>query len=459
MGETVQQGNILLVDDDRDVLLSAELLLKNQFSKVTALSNPIEIKEILKKENIDVVLLDMNFTRGFTSGEEGIYWLKQVKEHSPHTQIIVATAYGDIDLAVEAIKQGASDFLVKPWNNEKLISTVNTSLQLSHSQQRIDQLESTQRTLNDTLQSKFGEIIGESFQLKELSSLIDKVAGTDASVLILGENGTGKELVARAIHQKSLRNNSPLITVDLGAITESLFETEMFGHKKGAFTGASVNRAGRFEAANGGTLFLDEIGNLNLNLQAKLLGVLQSGSVTRVGSDRTTPIDIRLISATNMAVEEINDATLFRRDLLYRINTVEIRLPPLRERKSDIALLARHYIKLYAKKYNKPELHIRAEELRNLENYHWPGNIRELQHALERAVIIGDSESLNSSDILTGKAGQSRQDQELNISKLEKEAIKRAITQFEGNLSRVAKALGVGRTTLYRKMEKYGISI
>ncbi|MCG8414522.1 MAG: sigma-54 dependent transcriptional regulator [Pseudomonadales bacterium] len=458
MSNSTGQGSVLIVDDDHDVLLTAELLLKNYYRSVRGITNPSDMAPIFDQEDVDVVLLDMNFTRGFTTGEEGFYWLAKIKALSPHTQIIMATAYGEIDLAVEAIKQGAADFLVKPWDNEKLISTVNTCLKLSHSQQKIHQLESTQRALNDSLQSGFGELIGESPAMKKVTELIDKVAATDASVLILGENGTGKELVARAIHNKSSRQESALISVDLGAISETLFESEMFGHKKGAFTDAREDRAGRFEVANGGTLFLDEIGNLSLTLQAKLLGVLENRQVTRVGSDRPVDIDIRLICATNRPIDELNNEELFRPDLLYRINTVEVTLPPLRERKGDIALLANHYAELYANKYHKTALEIPESELHKLESYHWPGNIRELQHALERAVIISDGSWLMGDDILISKQDRGNGEKELNIAKLEKQAIQQAISQFDGNLTKVAKALGLGRTTLYRKMEKYDLS-
>ena len=455
---TTSPSQILIVDDDKDVLLTAELLLKNKERKVATLMNPSDIVERFDEQSFDVVLLDMNFTRGITSGEEGFFWLHKIKELSPHTQIIMATAYGEINLAVEAIKQGASDFLVKPWDNEKLISTVNTCLELSRSKQRIDHLQETQRTLNEELESDFTQIIGDSPAIKEVFDLIDKVAATDASVLILGENGTGKELVARAIHRKSQRSESPLISVDMGSLTESLFESEMFGHRKGAFTDAREDRAGRFEVANGGTLFLDEIGNLALPLQAKLLKVLETRQVTRVGSDRSTSFDTRLICATNLDRQQLNDEQMFRRDLLYRINTVEIVLPSLRDRPSDIPLLAKHYTEMYAHKYNKAVPTLDSNEIKKLQKYSWPGNVRELQHSLERAVIISDGGTLRAEDIVVNREPQNTEYEELNISRLEERAIKRAIQHHQGNLTKVAKALGLGRTTLYRKMEKYGLS-
>lgn len=451
-------GNILIVDDDRDVLLTAELVLKGTQKMIQGLTNPSDMPTMLARHQFHVVLLDMNFTRGFTSGDEGFYWLKKIKEVSPYTQIIMTTAYGDIDLAVEAIKQGAADFLVKPWDNEKLISTVNTCLKLSQSRQKISHLEQTQHALNEKLESEFKEIIGQSAAMQKVYALIDKVASTEASVLILGENGTGKELVAHAIHKKSARHLTPLISIDLGAITETLFESEMFGHKKGSFTDAREDRAGRFEVANEGTLFLDEIGNLSLGLQAKLLGVLESGIVTRVGSDIGVPIDIRLICATNLSQAQLQDEQRFRLDLLYRINTVEIILPPLRERRDDIPLLAKHYIKLFASKYNKPEITLSGKDIKKLQSYSWPGNIRELQHSLERAVIVSENDQVNLQDILVGRPIGQDPVTELNISKLEQQAIEQAIKQYDGNLTKVAKALGLGRTTLYRKMEKYGLS-
>ncbi len=447
----LSDGTILVVDDDRDVLLTAELVLKDGKKVIHTLSNPSDMPALLEEHDVRVVLLDMNFTRGFTAGDEGFYWLNKIKELSPHTQIIMATAYGEIDLAVEAIKQGAADFLVKPWDNEKLISTVNACLELKPARPQANQ---SQEGLSDLP----GEIIGQSQLMQQVFDLIDKVAATDASVLILGENGTGKELVARAIHNQSNRKASPLVSVDLGAIAENLFESEMFGHKKGAFTDAREDRAGRFEMATGGTLFLDEIGNLSLPLQAKLLGALQSRSVSRVGSDVAVPVDIRLISATNLNAEALADESRFRRDLLYRINTVEVVLPPLRHRVEDIPLLAAHYIEIYAQQYNKPKLELDKAAITRLQNYSWPGNVRELQHALERAVIISDNAQVDFQDILVGRHPGSDSSAELNIAKLEHQAIEKAIRQYSGNLTQVAKALGMGRTTLYRKMEKYGIS-
>ncbi len=451
-------ATILLVDDDRDVLLTAELVLKDGQKSIHALTNPSDMPALLEQHHVNVVLLDMNFTRGFTAGDEGFYWLHKIRELSPQTQIIMATAYGEIDLAVEAIKQGAADFLVKPWDNEKLVSTVDACLKLSLSGSPDRNSKRSQQAIDEKLESQFSEIIGESAVMQQVFDLVDKVADTDASILIRGENGTGKDLIARAIHNKSNRHQFPLVSVDLGAISESLFESEMFGHKKGAFTDARQDRSGRIEAANGGTLFLDEIGNLSLTLQAKLLGALESRTVTRVGSDIAVPVDIRLICATNMEPDKLQDESKFRRDLLYRINTVEIFLPPLRQRVEDIPLLASHYIKLYARKYNKPEINLSKADISRLQDYSWPGNVRELQHAIERGVIIAENAQIEFRDILVGRRTSTDNSPELNIAKLEQQTIEKAIEQYSGNLTQVAKALGMGRTTLYRKMEKYGIS-
>lgn len=452
------RGHVLVVDDDKDVLLTAELVLKESFETISCLINPSDLPNFISGTNIDVILLDMNFTRGATTGEEGFYWLKQIKKLSPTTQVIMSTAYGEIDLAVEAMKQGAAEFLVKPWNNEKLISTVNTCLQLSLSRQQVRHLQDTQQILSENLDSTFSDIIGESAEIQQVFDLVQKVADTEANVLILGENGTGKELVARAIHRKSGRVHNPMISVDLGAISDTLFESEMFGHKKGAFTDAREDRAGRFEAASGGTLFLDEIGNLSLPLQAKLLGVLESRLISRLGSDVALPIDIRLICATNMPQKEIANKERFRTDLLYRINTVEILLPPLRARKSDIPLLVEHYALQYASKYNKNKMQISKQNMAKLQDYRWPGNVRELQHTIERAIIVSDGNDLSIGSTLLPVATEELNGTEFNLAKLEQKAIELAIREYSSNLTRVAKALGLGRTTLYRKMEKYGIS-
>lgn len=449
------RGNILVVDDDRDVLLSAQMILKREFTAVRCLSNPSELYEEIAAFPPDLVLLDMNFTRGMTSGEEGLYWLQKIKESDPLIQVVMSTAYGEIELAVTAIKLGAADFVQKPWVNEKLVATLRTCLKLGESHRRIEQLQHTQQALNEQIGRGFGALIGESEAFAAMRSLIDRVAMTDANVLITGENGTGKDLVAHAIHKQSLRASGPLISVDIGAIPATLFESEMFGHNKGAFTDARENRPGKFELATGGTLFLDEIGNLEAGTQAKLLRALESRTITRVGGQKSIPIDIRLLCATNASLRDLYNPDLFRRDLLYRINTVEIRLPSLRERISDIPVLLEYYRDVFARKYNRPDVSIPKATVRKLQSYEWPGNVRELKHAVERAIIISSEAKLTVEDFLIGTRVQEAPTGNLNLAELEKSAIRNAIRQCEGNLTQVAKLLGLGRTTLYRKMEKY----
>ncbi len=452
--------NILIVDDDPDVLLAAQVVLKKQFRTVAAESDPNRLPELLEAGNFDVVLLDMNFTVGVTSGKEGIDWLKTVHRVSPDTKVILMTAYGAVDTAVNAMKEGASDFVVKPWDNERLIATVRSTTRLSQAARTIKNLESVQKALSREIGRAGSAIVGQSAPMRAVLASIEKVAATDASVLILGENGTGKELIARAIHQASARAERIFVHVDLGAIAESLFESELFGHKKGAFTDAREDRPGRFEIASGGTLFLDEIGNLSTQMQAKLLGVLQSRMVSRVGSDQPVEVDARIVCATNMTPEDILDNRRFRQDLLYRINTVEIHAPPLRERPGDIQALVEHYVAIFSRKYGKGDLHVDAQTLQKLAEYPWPGNVRELVHAVERAVIMTDGSSLRPGEFLLQKApmleGAADSD-ELHLEAVEKRAIKKAIAKHGGNLSKAALELGLGRTTLYRKMAKHGL--
>jgi two-component system, NtrC family, response regulator HydG len=452
-------GSILIVDDDTDVLLTAELVLKKEFRRVATESDPRRLAAALRGEPFDVVLLDMNFSPGTTSGHEGVECLRTVEKLSPHTKVIFMTAYGGVETAVKAIKEGAADFVVKPWDNQKLIATVGATLRFSQAAQTVKDLEIRQRELSRYLGAPDAEIVGGSPAIERLLGDIQKIARTAASVLILGENGTGKELVARAIHRASERAGNPFVHVDLGAVPETLFESELFGHKKGAFTDAKEDRAGRFEIAAGGTLFLDEIGNLTLPLQAKLLGVLQTGQVTRVGADKPVQVDARIVSATNMAREDLLDKRKFRQDLLYRINTVEIHVPPLRERPEDIGLLIDHYAQRFAKKYGKTVAQLPARTLDELREYPWPGNVRELVHAVERAVIMAEDSSLRLQDLLVqGRAVATSQTQlELNLEALEKAAIRQAIAKHGGNLSRAAQELGLGRTTLYRKMSKHAL--
>jgi DNA-binding NtrC family response regulator len=456
----MKTGNILVVDDDADILLTAELVLKSEFRSVATESDPRRLPALLERGAFDVVLLDMNYSAGATSGQEGIDWLKVVLRAAPDTKVILMTAYGGVEMAVKAIKEGASDFVVKPWENEKLVATVGATLHFSEAARAVKGLESKQRALNRYLGAGAAEIVGASPDMQRVLQGVDKVAKTDASVLILGENGTGKELIARAIHRASARADQTFVHVDLGAISESLFESEMFGHRKGAFTDAKEDRAGRFEVAAGGTLFLDEIGNLTLQMQAKLLGALETRTVTRVGSDKPVSVDVRVIAATNLPPDAMRDKQQFRQDLLYRINTVEIRVPPLRERAGDVPLLVEHYVERFAKKYGKPSLHVDRDTLDALMDYDWPGNIRELVHAVERAVIMAEGRRLRVEDLLVPRHAAEpapADGADLNLEVLEKRAIQHAIAKHEGNLSKAAQELGLGRTTLYRKMAKHGL--
>ncbi|RED99537.1 DNA-binding NtrC family response regulator [Marinoscillum furvescens DSM 4134] len=456
-----QLGKILIIDDDEDVLLAAKMLLKKHAKEVLIEKNPKKIPFLLNNDTYDLILLDMNFSKDITSGKEGFYWLEQILDKDPQAVVILITAFGDVEMAVKALKAGATDFVLKPWQNEKLIATLNSAAKLKESYKEVTQLKQTSKQLQEDSNLAFKNIIGESNAIKDVFKIIDKVAATDANVLILGENGTGKELIARAIHQKSLRKEKVFIGVDMGAITETLFESELFGHKKGAFTDAKEDRAGRFEIANNGTLFLDEIGNLSLPLQSKLLTALQKREVTRIGSNKAMPIDIRLICATNMPIYDMVAENTFRQDLVYRVNTVEIHLPPLRDRLSDIPLLANHFLKLYNQKYRKNVSKISAATIKKLQQYSWPGNIRELQHALERAIIMTDNETLEPDDFffLSQKpdSGSTMETDSYNLDEVEKTVIQRAVNKHNGNISKAAKELGLTRASLYRRLEKYGL--
>ncbi len=453
------RGRLLIVDDDRDVLLSARMILKREFAEVRTLSNPSELSQELSASTPDLVLLDMNFTRGVTNGEEGLFWLKKILQIDPSIQVIMSTAYGDIDLAVKAIKLGAADFVQKPWVNEKLIATLHTCLRLGESHRKLKKMQSTHQGLAEELNRNATALVGESESFQAILALVDKVAVTDANVLITGENGTGKDVIARTLHSRSRRAQGPLICVDAGAIPSALFESEMFGHIKGAFTDARENRVGKFELAAGGSLFLDEIGNMDHNIQAKLLRALESQSVTPVGGSKPISTDVRLICATNMSLAELSNPERFRRDLLYRINTIEIRVPPLRERSADIPALIAHYRDLFVQKYQRSDVSIPASTIRKLQAYDWPGNVRELKHAVERAIIISANNQLSIEDFLIGsRLPEETTKTSLNLAELEKDAIQNAILRHNGNLTQVAKALGLGRTTLYRKMEKYELT-
>jgi len=447
-----------MVDDDEDVLLAAKMLLKKYNYHVIIEKNPNKIPFLLNNDTYDVILLDMNFSKDTTSGKEGFEWLAQIREKDPNAVVIMITAFGDVEMAVRALKDGATDFILKPWQNEKLIATISTAIRLKKSYNEVDKLRKAKQMLEEQISQPFRDIIGQSQSIHEVFALIDKVAKTDANILILGENGTGKELVARAIHQKSLRKDNSFVSVDMGAITETLFESELFGHKKGAFTDAREDRPGRFELANGGTLFLDEIANLSMSLQSKLLSALQSRKITRVGSNQSMDVDIRLICATNMPLAQMVKEGRFRQDLLYRINTVEIHIPALYERVEDIPMLANHFLNYYSKKYRKEVLSISPEAITKLKKYPWPGNVRELQHSLERAVIMADSNTLQESDFLFSRKGNDTSGADtLNLDEVEKAAVIKAIQLHNGNISKAADELGLTRASLYRRMEKYGL--
>ena len=456
-------GKLLIIDDDEDVLLAAKLLLKKHAQQVIIEKNPKKIPFLMNNDTYDVILLDMNFSKDITSGKEGYYWLSQIMEKDPQAVVILITAFGDVEMAVKALKEGATDFVLKPWQNEKLLATLSTASKLKKSYQELDRLKLAKKQLEEDINQPFKDIIGTGPAMQEMYKLIDKVAKTDANVLILGENGTGKELISRAIHQRSLRKDNVFVGVDMGAITETLFESELFGHKKGSFTDAKNDRPGRFEVANEGTLFLDEIGNLSLPLQSKLLTVLQNREVTRIGENKSMPIDIRLICATNIPIHDMVAENKFRQDLLYRIYTVEIKLPPLRERLEDIPLLADHFVKSYAKKYRKEISAIEPEAISKLQHYNWPGNVRELQHAIERAVIMSDGTKLVANDFffLSGMAGNITGDQQnsdsFNLEEIERSVIHKAIERHGGNISKAAKELGLTRASLYRRLEKHGL--
>jgi DNA-binding NtrC family response regulator len=454
------KARLLIVDDDMDILLAAKMFLRQHIDIVHTEKNPGNIPDLLKTENYDVILLDMNFSREATSGKEGFHWLNVIMASDPAATVIFITGYGDIELAVQGIKEGATNFILKPWDNKKLLATIQTSLRVRESKIEIQNLKSTQKVLVANQDEKYNDMIGNSPAMKQVLNVAMKVAKTDANVLILGENGTGKEVIARAIHRASNRANNVFINVDLGAITESLFESELFGYKKGAFTDAKEDRAGRFEVANKGTIFLDEIGNLSQPLQSKLLSVLQSRKVVRLGSNKETPINVRLICATNMPLAKMVSENKFRQDLLYRINTVEITLPPLRERVEDIQPLVDHYLNLYCKKYKIEKKRVGPGTIKRLQIHDWPGNIRELQHSVERAVILSESSILEPHDFFMDNNRKNNEDfspENMNLEEVEKMLIRKVVDKHGGNISRAAKELGLTRASLYRRIEKYGI--
>ena len=454
-----KNGRILVVDDNAQILNALQLLLKPEFEETTCIKNPNQLPSLLHHNNYDIILLDMNFRSGDNSGNEGLFWLSEILKADPLMMVIMITAYGDIDLAVKAIKKGAIDFISKPWDAEKLIITLKNALEMRKTKMEVRDLKVKQHQLKEDIEKQYPLMKGSSGKMREIYKTIDKVAQTDANVLILGENGTGKEVIAREIHKKSKRASEIFLAVDMGSISETLFESEMFGHVKGSFTDAREDRAGRFEAASGGTLFMDEIGNLSMHAQSKLLGVLQNLTITRLGTSRPVPVDFRLITATNKNPEELVHQNLFREDLLFRINTIQIELPPLRERKKDIPGLADYFLAQFASKYEKPSLKISDAAYDALVNCHWPGNIRELKHTLEKAVILSDSSILLPEDLnLKGRIAISSEEESMHsLSNVEKNAIIKVLEKSGGNVSKAAKMLDISRTTLYAKMKEYKI--
>ncbi len=447
-------SKLLIIDDDVDVLSAAKLFLKRHFTQVDIEKNPERIPFLITNGQYDVVLLDMNFTRDVNTGKEGFEWLDRILDIDPKISVVLFTAYGDVEMAVRAIKMGAVDFVLKPWENTKLLETMQSAYEMR--QEKIGGRQSAVSTKKNTSTT---HIIGSSPAMLKIFETIERVAATDANILILGENGTGKDLIARSLHEKSNRAEMSFVHSDLGAISETLFESELFGHVKGAFTDAREDRTGRFEEANGGTIFLDEIGNIPLPLQAKLLNVLQNRSVTKVGSNKPKNIDIRLICATNEPLYDRVAQRTFRQDLLYRINTIEIKLPALRERPEDILPLAEHFLKVYRKKYNRPVNAISAALGKQLQRYHWAGNVRELQHAVERAVILSQGNALQPEDFFfeTRQETAPSFDQTYQLEEVEKMLIIKTLKKFNGNITEAAREMGLTRQALYRRVEKYGI--
>lgn len=449
---TVAKGSILIVDDDIDILETARMFLKQYFTHIDISQDPTIIPERISRVAYDVILLDMNFRKGRNDGEEGFYWLQRILEYNPDAVIILITAYGEVDLAVKAIKEGATDFVLKPWKNQKLLATVMAGWNLMRSKKEVTRLKETNQRIQHFQPAG---ILGDSPQMKQVIERIARVADTDANVLIQGENGTGKELVAKALHTQSSRKDMPFIKVDLGAVPESLFEAELFGHKKGAFTDAKEDRSGSLELANGGTLFLDEIANISAGSQAKLLSVLEGRHVRPLGSTEDTPIDVRLVVATNASLPDMVEEGSFRQDLLFRINTIDITLPPLRTRTGDIKLLYDHFFQLYTQKYGKVLKNTTQSVLTSLENYPWPGNVRELQHAVERAVILA-RDKIRLEDLIADSVSQTH-GKPRTLDEMERQFLIDSLEENGGNVTQTARKIGLTRTAMYRRLKKYGL--
>ena len=451
-------GKLLIVDDHKQVLKALIQLLEPEFETITGLSNPNQIVSCISKEEFDVILLDMNFSAGINTGNEGIYWLNRILKSDPLAVVVMMTAYADVDLAVRAIKEGATDFVVKPWDNNKLITTLQAALKLRLSQVENKKLREKQKQINKVISRQYDPLLGKSPAMQNVLQVVGKVAKTDANVLVIGENGTGKELIVKEIHNLSRRADEPFIGIDLGSIAETLFESEVFGHVKGAFTDACEDKTGWFETASGGTLFLDEIGNLSFTMQSKLLTAIQNRVIYKVGSNTPIPFNVRLICATNKNLEEMVSSNLFREDLYYRINTIVIQLPPLRDRGEDIVLLAEHFLKEYAGKYQKYNLKFNSKTIGKLMKYNWPGNVRELQHSVEKAVVLFESNILMPEDfVLSPVQQQSLPTKSPTFDEIEKLAIQNALNNNQGSILKASKELGLARQTMYNKMQKYNL--
>lgn len=450
----MKNSRILIIDDNRSVLSALELLLQPLCAEVVTSTTPNRIPFLLGTKHFDTILLDMNFSAGINSGNEGLYWLKRILTADANNAVIMITAYGDVELAVRAVKEGAVDFVLKPWENRKLLTTIQAAIRLHNSRKEVKSLKEKEQHLKEAVNREKSVIIGTSPRFRQTLEIVAKVAKTDANVLITGENGTGKEVIARELHRQSLRCNEVMVSVDMGSLSETLFESELFGHVKGAFTDAKEERDGKFEIAKGSTLFLDEIANLTLPLQAKLLAALQNREIVKVGSNKKIPIDIRLVCATNSHLPTLVREGKFREDLLYRINTIHVEVPPLRERTEDIPLLVDYFLDLYCAKYKKPLLKPDSEVIEKMQRYSWPGNIRELQHSIEKAVILSDDNTLTSNGFFFSESPV-RTPAVQTLEEMERQMIAASIRQNDGNLTAVAAQLGITRQTLYNKIKKY----
>jgi len=452
------QGKVLIVDDNRELLSALKMMLSQHFVEVQTEKNPNLLPTLLRQEQYDLILLDMNFSAGVSTGNEGLYWMHKIHEIDHRITIVFITAYGDVELAVKSMKEGATDFIQKSWDEDKILSTMISAFRLHQSKLEIQTLKNKQKHLSEEMEKDHTVHWCRSDKMKRVYDMIDKVAPTDANILLTGENGTGKEVIAREIHKRSRRKHEIFVNVDLGAVSESLFESELFGHIKGAFTDAKTDRAGRFEIASGGTLFLDEIGNLPMKLQGKLLSTLQNRTIMPVGASKPVPIDVRLISATNQPLFDMVENNHFREDLLYRINTIQIDIPPLRERQEDIPGLANFFTEQYCAKYRKTSLSINQQTMEKMQAYHWPGNIRELQHSIEKAVILSDTDEIQPDFLFPEKITSFKPHQNsFNLEENEKHIIASALEKFRGNISLTAEKLGINRSTLYAKIRKYGL--